>query len=179
MGAKSKLFTQKEVNKIFGHIPAKTLRWWGIRQLYGWASESADGRGVHREYGLDNLYQIGIIQELSALNIPTDVIKRIIDKNFSSGLRISKPIIVDRQEKTSAAKVADQMKKTLVITKTFLGFALKAFKKETAVFSWDSSLVERNEIKFSGPVPDFLKAIMIILDLRLIKEFVDAAIREA
>lgn len=81
-----KLFTQKEVNKIFNHIPSKTLRWWGMRDLYGWANQINDGRGIHREYELDHLYQIGIVEELSSLNIPVEAINRIMRKHFLYGM---------------------------------------------------------------------------------------------
>ena len=130
----TKLFTQKEVNKIFSNIPSKTLRWWGMRELYGWADQVNDGRGIHRLYELGNLYQIGIVEELSSLNIPVEVINKIMRKRFLSGL-VMHPVEVDLEKYElgggERVNVTDQMNKVLVITKT-LSQGHKLNKKKAA-----------------------------------------------
>jgi len=63
------LYSQSEVNRIFAHIPARTHYRWVQLELVKWAKEHEDGRGVHRLYSLEHLWQIGLVEELMALNI--------------------------------------------------------------------------------------------------------------
>ena len=170
-----KLFNQKEVNKIFSHIPSKTLRWWGTRDLYGWADQLNDGRGVHREYELGNLYQIGIVEELSSLNIPVETINRIMRKHFLSGL-VMYPLEfnLDKDEYGGGTRVnvADQMNKTLVITKTLSGTYKHGITKRPPIY--ESFLIERVEDEIIlGPGDLFLDSVKIIINLEKIKIFVD------
>jgi hypothetical protein len=176
----TKLFTQKEVNKIFSHIPSKTLRWWGMRDLYGWADQVNDGRGIHRLYELGNLYQIGIVEELSSLNIPVEVINKIMRKRFLSGLAMH-PVEVDLEKDElgggKRVSVADHMNKVLIITKTFR--SIYRLDKKRRPSDYESFLI--NDVKDEivlGPGQLFLDSVKIIINLRSIKDFVDALIRE-
>ncbi len=188
-----KLFTQKEVNKIFSHIPSKTLRWWGMRDLYGWANQINDGRGIHREYELGHLYQIGIVEELSSLNIPVDAINRIMRKHFLSGLvmqslledlerdelgggsRVWADVDKDQLGDGLRVNVADQMNKMLVITKTLSGrHNPKKIPPKYAAF-----LIDKTEPKIiNGSDELLLDSVMILVNLERIKNFVDHLIRE-
>ena len=83
------LFSQREVNKIFSHVPSRTLRWWALMKLYDYSVKVHDRRGVHRQYLLKNLYQIGIVEALTSLNFQASQIEEIKIRDFSaSGLLI-------------------------------------------------------------------------------------------
>jgi hypothetical protein len=75
-------FSQKDVNQIFSHIPSRTIRWWGLMGLYQSSSETRDGRGISRLYSGDNLYQIGITEQLADVGIPVNIIRAIMNKIF-------------------------------------------------------------------------------------------------
>jgi hypothetical protein len=76
------MFTQQEVNRIFGHIPSRTLREWALSGLYSWEKETEDGRGTKRHYNLLNLYQIGLVELLARLNFPMHRVKSIMKHHF-------------------------------------------------------------------------------------------------
>jgi len=189
------MFSQKEVNRIFSHIPVKTLRWWGQRGLYGWVNEFSDGRGIHREYELANLYQIGIVEELSSLNLPSTVINvNIMKKHFRSGKRMSAPTILEQPERVDENKwplvnVAEQMDKILIIIKVLSGTVSQPGKRETPSYSWLSILAQYQESKDSQyqESKDLLVALLrrydaktiIVIDLAKIKESVDLLISMA
>lgn len=71
-------YRQAEVHKIFSHIPTRTLKSWVELGLVGWTDERQDGRGIHRIYGLENLREFAIVNELSGLNFPVRFIKGIM-----------------------------------------------------------------------------------------------------
>jgi DNA-binding transcriptional MerR regulator len=85
---KKRLFTQGEVNKIFEHIPSRTTRFWGESGLVEWSGEHADRRGLHREYALENLWQLGLAEELMSLNLPVKHVERLMAR--VSGKLLSK-----------------------------------------------------------------------------------------
>jgi hypothetical protein len=176
----TKLFTQKEVNKIFSHIPSKTMRWWGMRDLYGWADQVNDGRGIHRLYELGNLYQIGIVEELSSLNIPVEVINKIMRKRFLSGL-VMYPVERDLEKDEfgggERVNVADQMNKILIITKTLSqGHRLNKKRRPPEYEAFLTNNAEDQIVP--GPGELLLDSVKIIINLRGIKGFVDSLIRE-
>ena len=79
-----KLFSQRQVYKIFSHVPSRTLRWWALMKLYDYSTEAHDRRGVHRQYHLENLYQIGIVEALTSLNFQARQIEKIKIREFSA-----------------------------------------------------------------------------------------------
>lgn len=173
----TKLFTQKEVNKIFSHIPSKTLRWWGMRDLYGWADQINDGRGIHRLYELGNLYQIGIAEELSSLNIPVEVINKIMRKRFLSGL-VMYPVEIDLERDElgggERVNVADQMNKVLVITKTLS----QEHRLTRRPPDYEAFLINNAEDEIVlGPGQLFLDSVKIIINLKRIKSCVNSLVR--
>jgi hypothetical protein len=175
MVIEKKLFTQKEVNKIFNHIPSKTLRWWGMRDLYGWADQANDGRGTHRLYELGNLYQIGIVEELSSLNIPVEVINKIMRKHFLSGL-VMYPIEPDFEKDELGGgvrvNVSNQMNRTLVIIKTLSGSYRRHLTKRFP--EYEAFLIDKPEEKIIiGPGEILVEGVKIIISLENIKSFVD------
>jgi hypothetical protein len=175
-----KLFTQKEVNKIFSHVPSKTLRWWGMRELYGWADQVNDGRGIHRLYELGNLYQIGIVEELSSLNIPVEVINNVMRKNFLSGL-VMHPVEPDlERDEIGGGKrvnVVDQMNKILVITKALRqGYMLNKKRRSSEYEAFLINNADDEVVLDPGKV--FQDSVKIIINLSAIKGFVDSLIRE-
>lgn len=192
-----KLFSQREVNKIFGHIPSKTLRWWGINELYGSAEFVLDGRGTHHKYNLDNLYQIGIVAELSGLNVPTKIIKMIMVKHFRWGFGLRDVTFFGQQnldgKKWPEVKVSEQMNKMLVISRSHMGFLDDANppesdmgyldadvnKKRPLLYGWRSFLSERTEIKIGESQGKHQDATMIIIDLEVTKKFVDSLLSKS
>jgi hypothetical protein len=179
------MYSQKEVNRVFGHIPVKTLRWWGQMGLYGWVSETSDGRGIHREYELSNLYQIGVVEQLASLNIPSLVISMMImKKHFRSGMRMSAPINADQPEKVDAnewplVNVAEQMNKILVITKVLSGTVSQPGKRERPSYGWGSFLIEGPEEMLAVLSGRSHAETMILIDLAMIKKSVDLLINLA
>jgi hypothetical protein len=175
MEPNKKIYSQREVNKIFSHIPSKTLRWWAIRDLYGWANQVNDGRGIHREYELGNLYQIGIAEELSSLNIPVETINRIMRKHFLSGL-VMYPIKanLDKHKLSGGTRVnvVDQMNKNLVITKTLSGTCQHFGSKRPP--ENESFLIENMKDEVILVVDElFLDSVKIIINLGRIKLYVN------
>lgn len=169
MDETKKVFTQKEVNRLFGRISAKTLRWWGIMQLYGWTYEFADGRGIHRQYELANLYQIGLVEQLSDLNIPIPVIRDTMAQHFCSGLRMSEV------NQRLLVNVSKQMDKVLVIEKTFTWLlGGKPPGEEGPIINWLSFLVENDDVALRKRTD-----ITLFIRLEAIKEFVDSLIGQA
>lgn len=73
-----KLYSQSEVNRIFSHISPKTLIFWVLSGLVEWSREHEDRRGIHREYSLKNLWQLGLAEELMNLNIPVKFVERMM-----------------------------------------------------------------------------------------------------
>jgi DNA-binding transcriptional MerR regulator len=185
------MYTQKEVNKIFRHIPVKTLRWWGEKQLYGWASESKDGRGTHRLYELSNLYQIGIVENLAGLNIPTEVIRLFMTKHFRHGMRMTIPPFYGANELVaqkdfSIVNVVDQMDKNLLIIKEYKYDIDKNIKTS---FDWLSKLVDSanisdEAIEYRIDKKQYLLGeewyynTVIVIILSMIREFVEYLITE-
>lgn len=170
MGGKQEVFNQKEVNEYFSRISAKTLRHWGQMQLYGWTYEFEDGRGVHRQYELANLYQIALVEQLSDFNIPITVIREIMAQHFCSGMRMSE------LKRRPLANVAAQMDKLLVIEKKFSWMNTSWMDDDSIGFTtvdWHPFLVEQGEVTLRerGGITIFIK-------LSAIKKFVDSIIRQ-
>jgi hypothetical protein len=169
MDKAKEVFSQKEVNTLFGRISAKTLRWWGIMQLYGWTYEFEDGRGVHRQYERANLYQIGLVEQLSDLNIPIPVIRNTMAKHFCAGMRMSEV------NQRPLVNVSTQMDKVLVIEKTFTWLlGQKPTAAEDPIMNWLSFLIENDEVPLRKGTD-----ITMFIKLDAIKEFVDSLIRQA
>jgi DNA-binding transcriptional MerR regulator len=72
---RNRLFSQSEVNKIFSHISGRTLRFWMESELVRWDKAHEDRRGIHRQYALENLWQLGVVEELMDLNFTTALVK--------------------------------------------------------------------------------------------------------
>lgn len=184
MDETKKRFTQKEVNRIFSRIPPKTLRWWGTMELYGYVAFAIDGRGTHRTYELGNLYQIGIVEELSSLNIPSGNISRVMTKHFRNGMNMTVPIGENKFE-CRIVDVGEQMDKLLVLTKVLYDFN-ETGDKDWRNHEWDSFLTNKAEFsveelfKGSGVKRDRLEGYTIstimIVDLAAIKIMVDALV---
>jgi DNA-binding transcriptional MerR regulator len=102
-------FNQEEVNRIFKHIPARTLRQWALSGLYQWAGETEDGRGVKREYRLMHLYQIGIVETLAALNFKVEHIKNVMKAHFF------------KDENRTEKEILSRMDQVLQIPQTKIG----------------------------------------------------------
>ncbi|MBW1946876.1 MAG: hypothetical protein JRI33_02950, partial [Deltaproteobacteria bacterium] len=73
-----RIYTQGEVNRIFSHIPSRTLFHWAHSGLIDWVDQRRDGRGVHRLYTLENLWQIGLLEELLSLNLPAFYVESLM-----------------------------------------------------------------------------------------------------
>lgn len=200
MKPKNQLFTQKEVNRIFSHIPVKTLRWWGMKGLYGWVNETSDGRGVHREFDLGNLYQIGIVEELSSLNIHTMDLQVFMNQHFHYGMGMALPTYMIPSQLMSdewpLVNVVDQLDKILAISKHHAGFWHRGgpgLKKERLIAGWMSFLLPREETTVAAFGEDICRSFrfpgeeaaiagfdekqvvtMVFIDLQIIKKNVDS-----
>jgi hypothetical protein len=184
MDETKKLFTQKEINRIFSRIPPKTLRWWGTMDLYGHVAFAMDGRGTHRTYELGNLYQIGIVEELSSLNIPSRNISRVMTKHFRYGMNMTVPIGENKFE-CPIVDVGKQMDKLLVLTKVLYDFN-EPGEKDWRIHDWDSFLSDKSEFSVEelfkgsgverGRLEGFTISAIMIVDLAAIKKMVNALV---
>lgn len=112
-----RIFNQGEVGRINPDVSRKTLFVWGKYGLFEWTAERRDARGVQREYSLWNLYQIAIVRELAALNIPLENIRIIMDRYFKDHLY--EPSIIEKppEECHIRASESDKMSKCLILYK--------------------------------------------------------------
>ena len=170
--------TQKEVNNIFHHIPTRTIRWWGLMGFYGWAAEFPDGRGISRQYDLGSLYEIGIVEELSSLNIPSSIIKQIMTSHFRNsltGFEIKKEQETDNLgNKVGPAKYtfcSSEMERVLVISKS--PRESEPGKRKRRVYDWVSSVV----FPYEPAHMDTLHT-MILVNLEDIKKWVDSLVAQ-
>ena len=178
-------FTQQEVNRIFKHIPPKTLRWWGMKDLYGHVAFAMDGRGTHRTYDWGNLYQIGIVEELSSLNIPSHNIYQTMTKKFRYGMNMIVPIGFKKSD-CPLVDVAKQMDNLLVMTKVLYDIPIKSVDKDRRIYDWDSFLTNKTafyvEDFFKGSgvernrLEGYIISTIMIVDLVAIKIMVDALV---
>lgn len=96
------MFSQKQVNQIFAHIPSRTLLAWAEAGALSWTEESFDGRGRGRLYGEKDLYHIALTEELASLGFPLDVIAAVKVERWDKLLAIEKQVpgrsgMVERQ----------------------------------------------------------------------------------
>jgi DNA-binding transcriptional MerR regulator len=165
------LFSQREVNNIFSHVPSRTLRWWALMKLYDYSAEVHDRRGVHRQYHLENLYQIGIVEALTSLNFQASQIEEIKTKNFSALGITDRPDVPPLNQK---------MEGVLLIA--ISPRSVDADKETRLASSWHPSLAN-----LLGAVPtigftwDTIQALkdcdtVILLNLKKIKQKVDSRV---
>lgn len=112
-----RIFNQGEVGRIYPDVSRKTLFAWGKDGLFEWIAEKSDARGVHKEYSLWNLYQIGIVRELAALNVPLMNIRIIMDRYFKDHLYAPSLIEKPPEERQIIASESDRMSKCLILYK--------------------------------------------------------------
>ncbi|MDD3579447.1 MAG: MerR family transcriptional regulator [Desulfobacca sp.] len=70
-------FNQKDVNRIFSHIPKRTILFWVENGLVGTVGEHTDRRGRNRVYSLENLYTLATMEKLLKLGISALWLKSI------------------------------------------------------------------------------------------------------
>ena len=166
-----KLFSQREVNNIFSHVPSRTLRWWALMKLYDISAKAHDGRGVHRQYHLENLYQIGIVEVLTSLNFQASQIEEIKDKNFSALGITDRPDVSPLNQKMEGVLLialspsnVDADKETRLASSWHPSLASLLGGDITIGFTWDTI----QALKYCDTV--------ILLNLKKIKEMVDSRV---
>jgi hypothetical protein len=120
----TKLYRQGEVNRIFSHIPVSTLLYWAKLPIVTWASQANDGRGMHRLYSRDDLYVLGLVEELVSLNFPLDFIrKEVTMKFFFTFVRTKGPsdAVVPSREKRKARSISNLQDRFIVVRKMLGG----------------------------------------------------------
>lgn len=90
----NRLYTQREVSKIFSDVPNKTLIYWARQGLVEWVAETRDARGIARLYSYWNLFQIGFVRELAGIGFSIESIREIMNNNFKD-FRIEKKYVID------------------------------------------------------------------------------------
>jgi hypothetical protein len=179
----NRIFTQKEVNRIFSHIPPKTLRWWGMMDLYGHVAFALDARGTHRSYDLGNLYQIAIVEELSSLNISSDNIHRTMTKNFRYGMNMTGRMDMKSSE-CPLVDVVTLMNKFLIMSKVSHDtLFIKPDETGGRIYDWDSFIINKSEFSvedlFKGSGVErsrfegYTVTTIMVIDLGAIKVRVD------
>jgi hypothetical protein len=169
-------YSQKDVNTIFKHLSIKTVRDWQIRKLYGWGNEWQDKRGIHRKYDLFNLYQIGIVEELSSCRVPILYIKGVMEKHFNAGegIREKRESGLPKAHRSAAHPDILLMEKMLIIYKP--GERKGTRKEGNFDETWKNILVERGELADFVRNDNFYG--IIITNLPKIKRQIDAMILE-
>jgi DNA-binding transcriptional MerR regulator len=81
-------FSQGELNRIFGHLPDRTVMTWIKEGLVPWTEETRDRRGRHRRYSREDLYCLGLVEELIGYGLSYVVIReQIIEKLYKKQVR--------------------------------------------------------------------------------------------
>lgn len=111
------IFSQGDIKKIFPDVSRKTFFVWAKDGLFEWVAERSDARGVRKEYSLWNLYQIGVVRELAALNVPLLMIRIIMDRYFKDHLQEGSVIEKPPEELHLRASETDRMSKSLILYK--------------------------------------------------------------
>lgn len=140
--------------------------------FYKWVGELPDGRGISRQYHVGNLYQVAIVEELSSLNIPTRIIKQIMDRHFSDeyfGVSIKA-----EQEEGFEEWGAPEMEDVLLIWKGPKG----SEKRERGGYDWVSSLTNPDDVYEDKIGPIKRSHTMILVNLIDIKNWVDARVAQ-
>ena len=103
-------FSQSEVNKIFSHIPPRTLLSLATTGVIEWIDEVHDGRGIHRIYNLANLYQIAVVTQLSLVGFSYNFIKTsIIMDKLKGHDEQGKPKIINCMTKLLGIKIGEEI----------------------------------------------------------------------
>jgi len=93
-----KLYTQREVSAIFSDVPNKTLIFWARQGLVEWQTETRDARGISRLYNYWNLFQFGLVRELTGMGFSIESIRYIMEAMFKDRPEKKRPIITDEGE---------------------------------------------------------------------------------
>jgi len=100
--------SQFTVNKIFNHIPKRTLLALATEKVIEWYSFQEGGRGIHRTYRLENLYQIAIATQLSLTGFSYANIKELVmDKYFNGNDAEGIPKIYQYMPKLLGVKLGE------------------------------------------------------------------------
>jgi hypothetical protein len=139
-------------------------------KLYHHSAEIHDRRGVHRQYLLKNLYQIGIVEALTSLNFQASQIQEIMTKDFYAGI-IESPDVPSLKQKMGGVLL-------IAISPPGVG----ADKETRLASSWHPSLANLlGEVGTKGFNWDTIQALktadtVILLNLSRIKKKVDSLV---
>ena len=133
LGMMNTLYPHGALTKIFHDTSRKTIWAWLRAGLFEWVHESHDARGVKRFYSVTNLVQVGIVKELTGMNVPIDTVRLIMDRYFHQE-RTMMPILPGEPKPT----LEESFSKVLVfltdkrqrgwIGKQTMGYGLKTFE---------------------------------------------------
>ena len=101
-------FSQSEVNKIFSHIPPRTLLSLATTGVIEWIDEIQDGRGIHRIYSLANLYQIALATQLSLAGFSYNLTKSLIMDKLKGYDEQRNPKILSYMTKLLGIKIGEE-----------------------------------------------------------------------
>jgi hypothetical protein len=102
-------FSQSEVqNEIFPHIPPRSLLLLSTSGVIEWIDEHQDGRGIHRVYGLANLYQIAVATQLSLVGFSYNSIKTLVMDKLKGSDEEGKPNILNYMTQLLGVKVGEE-----------------------------------------------------------------------
>lgn len=102
-------FSQSEVqNEIFPQIPPRSLLLLATNGVIEWIDEHQDGRGVHRVYGLSNLYQIAVATQLSLVGFSYNSIKTLVMDQLKGFDDEGKPKILKYMTQLLGVKVGEE-----------------------------------------------------------------------
>lgn len=136
-----KIYGRKERGQIFPHLPLRTQRSWIDSDLVESSGESYDGRGLKREFKLEHLLQLTLVEQLNGLNLPHNVIRNIMDTYFFGLIEIDRSKYPNPPPGDKLPKILDNIGHFLVI---FHGAGFnRDYAKEDV---WKATLVPSGEL---------------------------------
>lgn len=92
----SEKFKQKQINQVFAHIPRRTLLFWADWGLLGNFEVKTDRRGKLRIYTIENLYRLGLVEELTEYGFTLESIQSMLDHAWGPVPMNRKNMHIDR-----------------------------------------------------------------------------------
>ncbi len=174
---KRKLYSKQAVDHIFSDVHPRTLRAWVESGLVQWGDERRDARGVIRMFAVENLYQLAIVRELTSISVPLSRIRHLMTSQFDA---TSMP-----EPMTKVVGIA--MSRDVQPEKAFLAVGSRRPEEAESLLSFllysqvpIRPIDSDSRTKGSGRKYDktFNPSIILFLNLPIIKERIDAKIKE-
>jgi DNA-binding transcriptional MerR regulator len=136
------LLGQTDVNKLFKHIPSRTLFHWAKAGLTQWSSEKENGRGLHRQYAPEDLCIIGLIEIFTDLNFPLDIIRIFLQREYSRPGIQAKTTLKEVFRCLMSDPTDANIERSLIITEA----------KSERKAAWLAEIADKNSLQLAAPI---------------------------